>query len=261
MRRSLLHWVSVFALLLISANAQAKIFPSGVDSGRTPATSLPHVPASTCYVLWFGTDTGDEIARITGLGMVVTHTTNPADVNAGNLANYNVLVVAYTGAGVLGGNQADIQSFVNSGGALLIHQPNVSNAVLDYTPAGFGVAITSNAWCNFPDPGSAQGHIVTNAHPITSSLTDADLSGAFDLVGSIGPGYTLLAINAACLDPSLAACNFGSGRVVFEDGNVNTAAFIPGSDHYWSSVFDWLCNGNGTPTHPVTWGQLKSSYR
>jgi len=261
MRRPLSRLLPVFALLLIAASAHAKTLSTGIDTGRTPTISLPHYPASTCHVLWYGVDTGNEIARITGLGMVVTQTTNPTDVNAANLANYNVLVVAYTPPGFLGASQADIEGFVNAGGALLIHQPNANSAVLDYVPTGFEVTITSNAWCNFPDPLSAQGHIVNGAHPITSALTDADLSGAFDLVGPLGAGYSVLAVDVACGDPSLAAGTLGSGRVVFEDGNVNTAAFIPGTDRYWSSVFDWLCNGTPTPAHPVTWGQLKSSYR
>jgi hypothetical protein len=238
MRRPYAQLLSILAVAFVSASAHAGAINTGVDPGRTPDSPLPHRPATTCHVLWFGNGSGDEIARISGLGPIVTQTFNTADLSAANLANYNVLVVAYTPPGIIGGSQADIQSFVLTGGALLIHQPNADNAVLDYAPAGFGVTITAAGWCNYPDASSAQGHIVNGAHPITTGITDADLSGAFDLVGSIGPGYTVLAVNASCLDPALAVGTLGSGRVVFEDGNANSGAFIPGSDNYWANVFD-----------------------
>jgi len=262
MRRTLPLLCSALVLLL-AAGAQAAILNNGVDTGRPPGQSAPSARhAESCNVLWFGPGGGSgvEDQRISGLGFPATFTNNPADLSAANLVNYRILVVAGTGPGVIASAQAAIESFVRAGGGLLIHQPNISG-VLDYTPAGFDVNTTDTYWCGFPS--GHIGHIVNGSHPITGGLTDADLSGPFDWVASLGPGYALLAVNnlPGCMDPMLGAGTLDNGNVVYEDGNCYSGSLAPGSDQYWTNLFTWLCSGSPTPTHNETWGKLKSIYR
>lgn len=260
MRRRLPLPLAVAFLAAFVVSAHAAGLSTGIDVNHRSANppGQPTHPAVACNCLWFGTASTGEIARLNGLGLFVTQTFNPADLSVANLSNYQVLVVAYTGPGVIGAQQAAIQAFVTSGGALLVHQPDAVG-VTDYTPAGFDVNIANVYWCTAGT--DYFGHIVNGAHPIMAGLADADLSGSFDLVGGIGPSYTVLAVNASCLDPSVAAGTLGTGRVAFEDGNVSPAAFVPGSNLYWVNLFAWLCTGSPVPTHRHTWGELKTAYR
>jgi hypothetical protein len=233
------------------------ILDTGIDTSKQQnSTTIPKVAG--CSILWYSPATDAMPARIAGLGYSVTFTTNPADVNAANLANYQTLVVAFTAAGVLGPAQADIQNFVQAGHGLLIHQPNVAG-ITDYTPVGFAVNTANAFWCNFP--GTPFCAIVDGTHPVTAGLLNGDLSGAFDQVATLDVGYHVLATSIACAEPALAVGPFGSGRVAWEDGNGNPAAIIPGSDVYWSNLFLWLCTGAATPSQTSTWGRLRSFYR
>jgi len=258
--KSLRLFSLVTTLLLAQvATTFASVDPQGIDPQIHQQLPPPVIRLQPCNVLWFGNGGPNEIPRLTGLGLAITQTTNPADLNPVNLANYDVLVVAYTGPGVIGANQPAIAAFVSADNGLLIHQPNTIGAI-DYAPAGFGVSIPDNCWCG----GCAQNDatIVNGAHPVTSGLGDADLSGDFDTAAGLGGSYTLLARNVTCVNnPSLAAGTFGTGRVVFETGNASPAAIDPGSDAYWAHLFEWLCIGATTPTNADTWGRLKVLYR
>jgi hypothetical protein len=265
-----LRILSLFAVLCLSFGTTS--FASTRSSGWDPQLTHQITPPSIihvqpCTVLWFGEDIGDEIPRLTGLGLSITHTFNPADLSAANLANYNVLVIAHTGPGVIGGSQAAIEAFVSANHGLLIEQPNTVG-VLDYAPTGFGVNIVDDCWCGgHADPTSCltldyNGTIVNGAHPITSGLVDGDLSGDFDSAANLGGSYSVLAHNTVCTNnPSLAAGTLGTGRVVFETGLASNFAFVTGSDAYWARLFEWLCVGSQTPTADPTWGRLKVLYR
>jgi hypothetical protein len=253
------HLLLLAALLLLAtAPAFSAILNNGIDTSKPTPAQRNNPTGPGCPVLWYGQVIGDEVTRFAGLGYSITTTVNPADLTAANLSNYSILVIAYTGTGVLGPEQADIQNFVQTGHSLFVHQPNAAG-LMDYTPVGFDVLITNPAWCNFPS--SPPATIVNAAHPITAGLADTDLSGAFDLVGALGPGFTLLTKSVVCGDPALAAGTFGAGRVAFDDGNGATSAFIPGTDAYWASIFFWLCTGGAVPTQHNTWGHLKTLYR
>ncbi len=247
---------ALFALLLSFAPANAAVHSDGTVDGpsRTAATSPG---ALACTALWYGPAVPDEINRLASFGIAITTTNNPADLNAVNLANYDVLVVAYTGPGSIGGANLDITAFVASGHGLFVHQPNAPG-LIDYAPPGFEVNITDAYWCNFPN--TPPVHLVNLVHPVTTGLTDADPSGAFDLVGSIGAGYTVLGVASICGDVALAAGTYGAGRVVFDDGNAHPLAIIPGSAAYWTNLFGWLCM-HIVPTNHTTWGTLKQLYR
>jgi len=246
-------------ILAIAARpASAELTERGVDTNRPFTPIVPDHLANQCFMLWFGPESPSEISRLQALGFNITQTINPADITTANLANYRVLVINLTGPGVLDPAQPSIQNFVSAGGGLLIHQPNALG-LTDYTPTGFDVVITSPFWCNFD--ANALGHIVDGSHPITAGLLDSDLSGAFDLVGSLGPGFQVLARSLDCGDPALAAGTLGSGRVAFEDGNASPQAQYPGSNSYWGNLLSWLCSAGPTPTRGSTWGSVKAIYR
>ena len=259
-----LRWISLVTTLLLAqvATTFASVNPQGFDPQMSHQQMPPPViQLQPCHVLWFGGDGPDEILRFTGLGLVITQTNNPADLNPANLAAYDVLVVAYTGPGVIGANQPAIAAFVAADNGLLIHQPNTAGAI-DYAPAGFGLTIADICWCGICNTSMFDATIVNGAQPVTSGLVDADLAGDFDTAAGLGGSYTLLARNVNCPNnPSLAAGVFGTGRVVFETGNASPLAFDFGSDAYWAHLFEWLCIGSTTPTNADTWGRLKVLYR
>jgi len=221
------------------------------------------VPANPCSVLWYDS-TGisyPHATRMSSLGLDINATTDRSKINADTLAGYATLVIAFTPGYSPGLSQAVIQTYVQSGHGLLIEQPNAPGPV-QYAPTGFEVTIASEYPCGYPgDP--AWEIIVDSGHPITSGLSNADLPGAFDSVGSLGAGWTVLTRNQACNDPGLVVGNPGSGRVVFEAGSGGpNAAPYSGSDAYWVNVFKWLCSpGGGVPTRHSTWGTLKAAYR
>jgi hypothetical protein len=236
-----MRYVSVFAAMLIllafvSVPAGAGVTSTGMDPEATSIIILPDAVAQPdgCDILWFGLEY--DVARLTGLGFNITTTVAVGDLSLANLQNYDVLVIAYTGPGVAGSAQSDIEQFVNGGGGFLTHQPDATGTT-DYAPTGFEVTIDDVFWCGGGT--FEQAMIVNGPHPITSGLADADLSGDFDLVGSIGGGYTVLAENIECGDPALAVGTYGCGRVVFDTGNA--VGFDPGSDEYWLNLFEWLC--------------------
>jgi hypothetical protein len=246
----------VLGLALAALPAGAVVDSSGSDPDQPAARAVSAAPlvsptSAGCGggILWFGYSAPFEISRFQSLGFNITQTTKPADVNPANLLNFSVLVIAFTGPGVLGAAQADIEAYVKSGHGLLIHQPN-SIGTTDYTPANFDVTINDVWWCGVPlGGGPFEATIVDGTHPITTGLVDTDLSAAADFVGSIGPGYFLLAQNEGCADPALAAGTSGAGRVAFEDGNGSSGSIDPGSDAYWTNLFTWLGAGRCVLDH------------
>lgn len=250
--------LSMGLICLSQCPAFAEPDATGYDKTLHHQLPTPMVQGISCNVLWYGIDSrGEEIPRLTALGFTFTHTEDPADLSATNLANYDVLVIAFTGPGVIEAQQPAISAFTSADNGLLIHQPDRPGAI-DYAPAGFGVTTADLAYCELES-----ATIVNGTHSITSGLTDSDLSGHFDVTTHLGAGYTVLATsNAACQPyPALAAGEFGSGRVVFETGNAGPNSIHPGSDFYWVRVFEWLCAGSTTPTENTTWGSVKILYR
>ena len=255
-----LRWFSLLAMLLVTnvGIVSAARNPIGLDPQLTHQIAPSLIRLQPCNVLWFGDDNGN-VSYLARLGLSFTQTNNPADLSAANLANYDVLVIAFTGPGEIGAHQADIAGFVAANNGLLIHQPN-ELGVLDYAPAGFDVTITDQCWCG--NCGFNDAQIVNGAHPITSGLTDTDLPGDFDTAANLGAGYTLLARNVVCTNnPSLAAGGFGTGRVAFETGFAAVNSIDAGSDAFWARLIEWLCIGSQTPTTPDTWGRVKVLYR
>jgi hypothetical protein len=262
-RRFVFALATLFACLAAPI-ASAAILPSGVDTSLPkPAPGTPPVVQCDCSVLWFGTDTGNEVGRVQSLGFLVSQEDDPALLTPAYLAQFNVLVIAYLAPGTLAAAQPMIAAWVDAGGGLLIHQPNAIGAI-DYAPAGFEATVTHEYWCGL-DGSSAfnVATIVNSTHPVTADLADTDLSGDFDTVENIGPGYTVLTHNLDCTNTAMAlgVGNFGAGHVAFETGNTSVTSIRPGTNLYWHNLYSWLCSGTVVPTRTQSWGTLKAHYR
>jgi hypothetical protein len=139
-----LRILSLFAVLCLSFGTTS--FASTRSSGWDPQLTHQITPPSIihvqpCTVLWFGEDIGDGNPATHGTRSLDHPYVQPGDLSAANLANYNVLVIAHTGPGVIGGSQAAIEAFVSANHGLLIEQPNTVG-VLDYAPT----ASASTSW-------------------------------------------------------------------------------------------------------------------
>lgn len=236
----------------------AEVLSTGDDTEREPIPFSTLSPVhEICPILWYRRGGADgELERLQARGYDITQA-GASQLTLANLVNFGVLVIAYEGPGFLAGRRDEIQAFIDQGGGVLIHQPN-HVGTLDYTPLGFDVEIANEIWCTL------EGYtaVITNAaHTITAGLQDADLSGSFDVVGSIGPGYTVLATNPTCASPALAVGTSGLGRVVLDTGNGNDLSLDPGSDLYWDSLFGWLCTQTPISVAASSWGSVKSAYR
>jgi hypothetical protein len=257
---------ALFVLAFASPRALAAPQPDGTDPSLA-AVSAPAPGAVTagCSVLWYGNDSqSSEINRLISLGYTVTQATVPAQLSAASLASRDILVIAYTGSGTITTAQPAIAGFVESGGALLIHQPN-HIGTLDYAPQGFDVNNLHIRWCGLETSTPYYNPVIVEPnHPITTGLVDSDLSGDFESVANWGSGYTVLSRNGDCEYSAMAlgAGTLGSGRVVYDSGNMGTSSNLrPGTNAYWSRVFGWLCGDLPVPARHSTWGGVKSRYR
>ena len=247
---------------LAPGRSLAEILSTGVDTERVPAPLTVQSAPGNCPILWFrcGIDEG-EINRLRALGYDLTIACETGLPPLSELMNYGVIVIVYTGAGLLADRQSDLQTFVENGGGLFIHQPNHVGQ-LDYVPTGFEVSITSPIWC---PPDGYYAHIVDASHPVVAFCTDDDLSGALDGVGALGAGFHVLAVNPDCGWPAVAVGTKGLGRVVLDTGNGAPVSIDPGSDQYWRNVLAWLCSagpvGVESNTSTSTWGIVKAGYR
>ena len=247
----------VFALGTLPCVANAEILDTGDDTGRIPDVVAPQsVVTPSCRIGWYrqgGSDT--ELERLRAFGYDIS-LIGRSQLSYPNLANWDLIVIAFTAVGFLGAEQPDLQAFVDVGGALLIHQPNHVGTT-DYTPVGFHANVLDPAWCS---PTGYATHVDDASHPITAGLSDADLSGAFDTV-TLGPSYTVLVSSPECGTPALAVGTSGLGRVAIDTGNGSTESLRPGAEAYWDALFGWLCTTGPIEVEPTTWGYVKAAYR
>lgn len=242
----------------IAAPARAEILDTGDDTARVAEPDpVQSVVTSSCRIAWYRQGGSDgELDRLRALGYDIT-VVGRNQLSYPELEAWDAVVIAYTEPGFLAQQQPHLQAFVDTGGGLLIHQPNHAG-VADYTPVGFSVEIADPVWCS---PTGFANHLDNASHPITAGLADADLSGAFDGVASLGPAFTVLASSPECGSVSLAAGTSGIGRVLFDTGNGAPISVQPGSEAYWDALFGWLCTPGPIGVEPVTFGSLKAAYR
>ncbi len=255
------HATARFACALgfaLAGPASGGILDTGDDTARVPGTeAVQSVVTNSCRIAWYrhgGSDT--ELDRLRALGYDITVVGRNQLVYP-ELDAWDAVVLAYVEPGFLAVQQPHLQAFVDTGGGLFIHQPNHAG-VADYTPVGFSVEIADPAWCS---PTGFANHLDDTSHPITAGLTDADLSGAFDGVASLGASFTALASSPECGTVSLAAGTSGIGRVLFDTGNGAPISLQPGTEAYWDALFGWLCTPGPIGVDAITFGALKASYR
>jgi len=264
MKRDERWFVSLLCAAILSVGlvglGHAEILSTGVNTEIEPGPVIVESPfEGGCSILWFRHFSGEdsERERLMEFGYDVTLTDREESLVIDNLMNYGILVIAYTPPGALTAQHGDILAYVSQGGGVLIHQPNATG-IVDYAPPGFDVEILNPFWCQV---GGEFSEIVDGSHPITSGLANADLSGAFDDVGALGSGYSVLAKSTLCDVPSLAVGTSGLGRVAFDTGNGSAQSASPGSEQYWDQLFGWLCTAGPISVKPSTWGSTKAAYR
>lgn len=184
-------------------------------------------------------------SRIAALGFETVPWTDASMVTTENLNGVNALMVLSGFAFLLESQNGVIESYVANGGALIVEQPNIVGPV-PIMPPGLEVSVADRTYPNIGAALTAEGL----AHPMTTGLFDADLSGNMDTVYAqdISSAYTILA--AGALNPdlvALAAATYGNGKVVFHTGNVHPYSILPGSDEYLRRMVTWAT----TPDAPV----------
>ncbi|MFW5942284.1 MAG: hypothetical protein ACOCXI_10815 [Chloroflexota bacterium] len=190
----------------------------------------------------------DPCGRVANLFSNTTEVNDVANFPT-NLSVFHVVYIAFDEGDAVDSKAAELQSFVDDGGGLIVSQPNLEGTV-DVYPPGFEMTVSDIAWPEFPgDPGPVEFTAAGAAHPILNGLAPADLSGNFDTVpiSQLGPGWTVLA--KAVNDPiaALLAGQYGSGRLVFHSGNVGNLSIDAGSDAYLRQMIEWA----GTANIPV----------
>jgi hypothetical protein len=252
--------LSILLILVSGGTAVAEINNSGEDPANPLEFSSGNFSRDDCSILYFAeaTASSSDFDRFIGLGLEMTHCTNPAEMTLEYMLGFHVVIIYLAGTDELAGQATAIEQFVSVGGSLYIHQPNAAGEVM-YAPAGFEIFIENPGWCNYPS--SDYGPCIIDAgHSLMSGFTNDDLGGDFDLVGELGAGYTVHAINCVCEDPAVASGEFGSGLVVFDTSNFG-GSHAPSAE-YVLNMIDFLCLGQGTTaTESETWGGLKSLYR
>ncbi|HSM58541.1 MAG TPA: hypothetical protein VK879_20470 [Candidatus Sulfomarinibacteraceae bacterium] len=255
----------ILTLLLVTAGVQAghtytqdptptaQIDESGNVIGETPAVQAQtddappsQAPNGSLSVLCFTQRLdSDPCGRVANLFTNTTEVNSVANFPA-NLSAFDVIYIAFDEGDAVDSKAADLQSFVDNGGGLIVSQPNLEGTV-DVYPPGFEMTVSDIAWPEYPSaPGPVEFTAAGSTHPILNGLTPDDLSGNFDTVpiSQLGPGWTILA--KAVNDPiaALLAGQYGSGRLVFHTGNIGSLSIDPGSDAYLRQMIEWAGTAN-----------------
>lgn len=221
-------------------------------SGELFQLSVPPALQATdsTRVLCFTTKTGnsDPCARVNGLFpytiVVQSLSEFPLD-----LSSYNAIYIGYSEGNAVKALAGRFATYVQDGGGLILEQPNLEGPV-EFLPAGFELWVTDVTWPGFPtslDP--AEFTSAGAEHPILSDLTADDLSGNFDTVpiGTLGPGWMVLARSVDYPHVALAAGSYGSGRVVFHTGNIGATSADQGSNMYLWQMIQWTGSAAASP--------------
>lgn len=203
-------------------------------------------------ILCYSSQTGSlsTCNRVSSLFTDVLVISNPETI-PDNLSVYDVIYVGVGESSSLSGKASQLQGYVNSGGGLVVEQPNeVGNVAI--LPPGFELTVTDIYWAGYPNlPGPDHKTLVGYFHPILNGITTANLSGNFEVipVSSLGPGWTVLAKAVSNPNLALAVGVYGSGRVTVHTGNISNGSVIPGSDAYVRQLIEWTGAAN-EPTGP-----------
>jgi len=162
---------------------------------------------------------GPTATRIKGLGASVTEAA-PSTLTKEMLAQYNVVWISLEGTDdVDNAGKADIiKSYVYNGGGLILEQPNI---VITPLCLPYEFMIVDNSYQN-----ECTGTILVPDHYLTQGLTikDNEIPATYDEVGTIGPEWTVLAIDGDTTDPDpkLSVASYGAGKIIVELGNTST---------------------------------------
>ncbi len=208
-----------------------------VTSDRTPNTTQAD-PSVLCFTTQSGST--DPCARIdtlfTNVFIVRDEGSFPTDPSA-----YDVVYIGYGEGDLVDSYAADLQTYVQDGGGLIVSQPNLAGSI-DVYPPGFEMTVTDITWPEYSSPpGPVEFTAAGASHPILTGLTPEDVSGNFDTVplDTLGPGWSVLVKSVNHPNVALSVGTYGSGRLAFHSGNIGSASIDSGSDAYVRQLIEW----------------------
>jgi hypothetical protein len=203
-------------------------------------------PVILCYTTKAASS--NPCARIAVLFSGVT-TISSLESFPANLNPFDVVYIGYDEGSSLNSLAAQLNTYVQAGGGLIVSQPNLTGQISLFPP-GFEMTVTNITWPEFPNaPGPVHFTIAGFFHPILKGLTAVDPSGNFDTVpiNTLGPAWTVLVKSVNHPNVALAVGSHGTGRLLFHSGNISTNSIDQGSDVYVRQMIEWAGAGNAPP--------------
>lgn len=259
-KRSYLYLLLVMTLAMLAGLALVNNGPAlaqdqpepDVDGSGTIVGTEPEAPervapdrtTADLSIMCFSTQ--GACARVESIFADVTSFAELAAFPA-DLAAYDVVYLGNDEGDALDSKAAQLQSYVNGGGGLVVTQPNLEGEVTIFPP-GFEMFVEDRFYSGAQD---VEFTPAGRDHPILAGLAADDISGNFETVrlDEVGPGWTTLvkAVDRPLL--ALAVGQYGSGRMAFHTGNIQTNSSDGGSDIYVRQLIEWT--GAATvPTGP-----------
>ncbi|MBN1270770.1 MAG: carboxypeptidase regulatory-like domain-containing protein [Candidatus Aminicenantes bacterium] len=248
MKTKINFFIFLFFLILISGPAFAQVDEHGnlLNLGKDSKSTAADL--SGVSILYFGKNSS-EPSWFASMGATTHSITNPNDVTATLLSQYDVFFIGYSAEdqyGSLTPKKTIIQNFIANGGGVILEQPSVTGYTCGFFPSGFAVTVFSTWW-----KGSSSSMYITAAgqnHPITKGLTTADLSGNFEEVrdSQIGAQWEILVRHSVYTNNVvLLAGEYQNGRLVFFTGNMGSASSKRGSTQYAKNMINWAAGEQG----------------
>ena len=205
----------------------------------------PHAPSQVSLMCFSTEGACTRIGSLFPNAAVFTSLSNfPTD-----LSPYDVVYLGNNEGDALDSKSAQLQTYVNDGGGLVVTQPNIPGQV-DLFPPGFEMFVEDLGY-NQNTASQVEFTPAGEEHPILAGLGADDVSGNFDTVplDRVGPGWTVLVKEIHQPVLALAVGHYGSGRMAFHTGNTEAASIDPGSDAYVRQLIEWAGSA-GTATGP-----------
>lgn len=165
------------------------------------------------------------------------------DSNSGyqTLQQYDVIYLptgwAYEGA-IISANKAGYLTYLESGGGLLIEQPNLRD---EFTPWLLPYPVTFRLGPY--DPTEWPPVIINLDHFIVKDLGPHEVPGPENEIVSSAPEYDVLVTSQSSRYPTLLAATYGSGRLAIITASASPSEDRGFSDELYRRLFVWL-SGN-----------------
>lgn len=149
----------------------------------------------------------------------------------------------------------DYKAYVLGGGCLYVGQPNPTQQprVITWLPYHLELHASGDFEC----PTS----IVAPLECSAVGLAPEDLPSAADRVLSMGPEWTVVAMEPTTLEPSLLVASYGAGNINVDLASPSPDAACPYTDLGFARMVDCCLGVPPVPVEETSWGRVKSTYR